>query len=385
MEIIMNKPIYLDYNATTPIDPVVAKAMIPYLYEHFGNPSSNHPYGLQARQAVEKAREQVAGLLNCLPGEIIFTSGGTESNNYALRGAAFANQGRGVHIITSAIEHPAVTEVCSWLETQGFHINTLPVDAYGRVDPKSLADEITSETILVSIMLANNEVGTIQPVKELVEITHRVGALFHTDAAQAVGKINVDVLALDVDLLSVAGHKLYAPKGVGAIYIKEGIEIPNLTFGAGHESGHRPGTENVLEIVGLGAACELARRDLEEIQLRCRAARDQLHQGLEAKLGAEGIRLNGHLQDRLPNTLNLSFKNIPADQLLGEIKDDVAASAGAACHADQVRVSGVLEAMGVPLEWAMGAVRFSVGRETSREEIEAALQVIANAMKKIKD
>jgi cysteine desulfurase len=377
----MNKPIYLDYNATTPIDPVVAKAMIPYLYEHFGNPSSSHPYGVEAKLGVEKAREQVAGLLNCLPGEIIFTSGGTESNNYALRGAATANQGRGKHIITSAIEHPAVTEVCRWLETQGFRITTLPVDKYGRVDPKSLADEITSETILVSIMLANNEVGTIQPVKELVEITHSSGALFHTDAAQAVGKIKVDVLELDVDLLSVAGHKLYAPKGVGALYIKEGVEIPNLTFGAGHEGGRRPGTENVLEIVGLGAACELARRDLEEIQVHLQGCRDYLHQGLVESLGKNAVRLNGHPTERLPNTLNLSFKNIPANQLLDKINHEVAASAGAACHADQVSISGVLQAMGVPLEWGMGAVRFSVGRETRREEVDEAVQVIVEAVR----
>ncbi|MGD8623017.1 MAG: aminotransferase class V-fold PLP-dependent enzyme [Anaerolineae bacterium] len=378
----MVKPIYLDYNATTPIAGEVAEAMLPYLYEHFGNPSSSHIFGLAAKEGVDTARAQVAGLLGCRPGEVIFTSGGTESNNYALKGVALAGRGRRDQIITSTVEHPAITEVCSWLKAQGFRITRLAVDDYGQVDPADLARAIGPATLLVTIMQANNEVGTIQPIRELAGIAHHHGALMHTDAAQAVGKIPVKVDDLGVDLLSVAGHKLYAPKGIGVLYIRQGVELAPLLHGAGHEGGRRPGTENVLEMAGLGKACEIAGRDMEENIAHFRAMRDRLHRGLLAALGSERVRLNGHPEKRLPNTLSLSFRNIEANTLLAEIGQQVAASAGAACHADQVEVSAVLQAMAVPVEWAMGTVRFSVGRGTTEREVDRAVEIVAGAVRR---
>ena len=377
------RAIYLDYNATTPIASEVAEAMVPYLYEHFGNPSSSHPYGVATKQAVEAARTEVATLLGCQPDEVIFTSGGTESNNYAIKGAALANWGRGKHIITSAVEHPAVAEVCHWLEEQGFRVTVLPVDEFGLVDPADLEQAITTDTLLVTVMHANNEVGTIQPIAELAGIAHRHGALMHIDAAQSVGKIPVSVDALGADLLSVAGHKLYAPKGIGALYIRTGVRLAPLLHGAGHEGGRRPGTENVLEIVGLGKACQIAGRDLVRNLTHLQTMRDRLHQALLRELGAEAVRLNGHPRERLPNTLSLSFRGIEANLLLSAIGEQVAASAGAACHADKVTVSAVLTAMGVPVEWAMGTVRFSVGRDTQVEEVDQAVDVIATAVRQL--
>jgi cysteine desulfurase len=376
-------PIYLDYNATTPVAREVAEAMTPYLYEHFGNPSSSHPYGVATKRAVEGARAQVAALLGCQPSEVIFTSGGTESNNYAIKGVALAGRDRGNHIITTAVEHPAVIEVCEWLETQGFRVTILPVDAYGMVEPADLERAITFDTLLVTVMHANNEVGTVQPIPQLAEIAHHHGALMHTDAAQSVGKIPVDVDALGVDLLSVAGHKLYAPKGVGALYIRSGVQLVQLMHGAGHEGGRRPGTENVMYNVGLGKACEVAARDLEKNMNHFKAMRDRLHDGLLGELGPEAVRLNGHPDRRLPNTLSLSFRGVEANTLLSEIGEQVAASAGAACHADEVDVSAVLEAMHVPVDWAMGTVRFSVGRGTTSEEIDRAVAVVAPAVRRL--
>ncbi|HSR34685.1 MAG TPA: IscS subfamily cysteine desulfurase, partial [Anaerolineae bacterium] len=376
-------PIYLDYNATTPIAREVAEAMAPFLYEHFGNPSSSHPFGVATKRAVEAARAQVSDLLGCQPGEVIFTSGGTESNNYAIKGVALANRERGNHIITTAVEHPAVVEVCGWLEEQGYRITVLPVDGYGLVDPADLEQAITPDTLLVTVMQANNEVGTIQPIAELAEIAHRHGALMHTDAAQAVGKIPVKVGELGVDLLSVAGHKLYAPKGIGALYVRTGVQLTQLIHGAGHEGGRRPGTENVLEIVGLGTACEIAGRDMEHNMAHFQAMRDRLHEGLIQELGDEAVKLNGHLEKRLPNTLSLSFRGVEANTLLSEVGDRVAASAGAACHADEIDVSAVLGAMQVPVEWAMGTVRFSVGRDTTVEEIDRAIEIIAQAVRQL--
>lgn len=375
------KPIYLDYNATTPIAKEAAQAMTPFLNEHFGNPSSSHPYGMAAKQAVDTARAQTARLLGCQVSEVIFTSGGTESNNYALKGAALARRERGEHIITSTVEHPAVSEVVKWLETQGFRITFLPVNPYGMVDPGDLEREITPQTILVSVMHANNEVGTLQPVARLAEIAHRVGALMHSDAAQSAGKIAVNVDQLGVDLLSIAGHKLYAPKGIGALYVREGVELARQLHGAGQEGGRRPGTENVLEIVGLGKACELAHSGMERNAAHMQSMRDRLHLALQQNLGAEVVRMNGHPEERLPNTLSLSFRAVEANKLLAEIGDRVAASAGAACHTDRVEVSSVLQAMGVPTEWAMGTVRFSVGRETTGDEIDQAVEVICQAIK----
>ena len=379
-----SKPIYLDYNATTPIDRRVAEAMLPYLYEHFGNPSSSHPYGVEARRAVEHARAQVAALLGCRPAEIIFTSGGSESNNTAIKGVAAAYRERGSHIITSAIEHPAVLEPCRWLESQGYHITYLPVDEYGMVDPADVERAITPETILVTIMHANNEVGTVQPIAAIATIAHRHGALMHTDAAQSVGKIPVRVDELGVDLLSVAGHKLYAPKGVGALYIRSGVRLVKFVHGADHEANRRAGTENVLGIVGLGQAAEIAGRDLERNMAHMRTMRDRLWAGLTRELDTPGLlRLNGHPDERLPNTLSVGFRSIEANTLLAEIGEQVAASAGAACHADQVDVSTVLQAMQVPLEYAMGTVRFSVGRMTTAEEIDRAVEVVAAAVRRL--
>jgi cysteine desulfurase len=354
--------------------------MVPFLFEHFGNPSSSHPYGLKTKRAVENARSQVAALLSCQASEVVFTSGGTESNNQAIKGIAQARHEQGNHIITSAVEHPAVLEVCAWLETQGFRITVLPVDALGQVDPADLEKAITPETLLVTVMHANNEVGTLQPIAELAGIAHRHGALMHTDAAQSIGKIPVNVDKLGVDLLSLAGHKVYAPKGIGALYIRSGVKLPPLLHGAGHEGGLRPGTENVLEIVGLGKACQVAQRDLDGNMAHFRAMRDRLHRGLLRELGSGTTRLNGHPQERLPNTLSLSFRGVEANVLLADIGAQVAASAGAACHADQVDVSAVLEAMQVPVEWAMGTVRFTVGRDTSSEDIDRAIQVVARAV-----
>jgi cysteine desulfurase NifS len=379
----MTKPIYLDYNATTPIAREVAEAMVPYLYEHFGNPSSSHPYGVAAKCAVEDARTQVAALLGCLPGEIVFTSGGTESNNYAIKGVALARQGQGDHIITSAVEHPAVIQVCNWLREQRFRITVLPVDGHGLVDPVDLERAITPGTLLVTIMHANNEVGTVQPIAELAEIAHREGALVHTDAAQSVGKLPVRVDDLGVDLLSIAGHKLYAPKGVGALHVRTGVPLAPLLHGAGHEGGRRPGTENVLEIVGLGAASEIAGCGLNQNMAHFRDMRDRLHDGLLHELGEATVKLNGHPEARLANTLSLSFRGVEANALLEEVGDWVAASAGAACHAGEVDLSAVLTAMKVPLEWAMGTVRFSVGRETQGADVDQATQIVAEAVRRL--
>ena len=375
--------IYLDYNATTPVDREVADFMVPYLYEHFGNPSSSHSFGAKTRLALEQARSQVADLISCPPFEVIFTSGGTESNNYALKGAALAGIRRGKHIITSAVEHPAVLQVCAWLIEQGFDVSILPVDGYGLVNPADLEAALRPDTLLVSVMHANNETGVLQPIRELADIAHAHGALMHTDAAQSVGKLPVSVADLGVDLLSIAGHKVYAPKGIGALYVRSGIKLEKFVHGANHEADRRAGTENVLEIVGLGKACEIAGRDLQKNMSHFQKMRDLLHQGLIDELGEKNLRLNGHPDKRLLNTLNLSFYQIEANTLLSEIGEEVAASAGAACHAESVTVSSVLEAMQVPLDWAMGTLRFSVGRSTTSEEINKAVQVISKAVKRL--
>jgi cysteine desulfurase len=379
-QIMTKRPIYLDYNATTPIDPEVAEAMLPYLEEHFGNPSSLHWYGAQTKQAVENARKHAAQLLGCSPDEVIFTSGGSESNNFAIKGAAHALRNRGRHIITSQIEHPAVINVCKWLEKEGFRVTYLPVDEYGLVDPQAVKEAITPETILVTIMHANNEVGTIQPVLEISKITREHDVIFHTDAAQSVGKIRAKVEELGVDLLSIAGHKFYAPKGVGALYVRRGIKIEKLVHGADHEQDRRAGTENVLEIVGLGKAAQIADRNLEKNSTHMRNLRDRLWEGL--KKGIPGLKLNGHPEKRLPNTLSVSFPGIDANTLLSEL-EEVAASPGAACHFDATEPSAVLVAMKVPREAAFGTVRFSTGRHTAREEIDQAVEAIAQAVNRL--
>ncbi len=371
----MPRPIYLDYNGTTPHDPEVVAAMRPFLETEFGNPSSGHAYGAKPREAVANARRQVAALLDCRPGEILFTSGGTESNNHAILGVARRLREKGNHIITSAFEHPAVLEVCRYLASDGFETTYLPVSTDGLVDPADVEKALRPTTILITIMHANNEVGTLQPIAAISRIARRHGILLHTDAAQSVGKVPVEVDALGVDLLSVAGHKLYAPKGVGVLYVRSPLTLEKFCHGAGQESGWRAGTENVLEIVGLGKACEIARQGLEMHMVKMKQLRGSLYTGLTEAIPAS--RLNGHAELRLPNTLSIAFKDIEAQRLLDTIGSEVAASAGAACHADTVEISHVLKAMAVPLEWAQGTVRFSLGRMTTAEEIEKTIQVVA--------
>jgi len=376
----MPKPIYLDHNATTPHDPEVIAAMRPYLEEAFGNPSSGHWYGSMPQKAVNEARRQVAALLNCRSEEIIFTSGGTESNNHAIKGVAYAYRDKGNHIITSQVEHPAILEVCKYLEENGFEVSYLPVDEHCLVSLTDVSAAVTPQTILITIMHANNEVGTIQPIAEISELAKKHDIRVHTDAAQSLGKIPAEVDPLGVDLLSVAGHKIYAPKGIGVLYIRNGVKLAKFMHGAGQESGGRAGTENVLEIVGLGKACEIARRDIVKNADHMQAMRDRLDEGLKNK--CERIRLNGHPHKRLPNTLSLSFHDREANRILDNIGLEIAASAGAACHSDTVEISHVLKAMNVPLDWAKGTLRLTTGRHTTPDEIDRAVQVISEAVKR---
>ena len=358
--------IYLDFNATTPVAPEVATAISRALTEPFGNPSSEHWAGRPARQAVETARAQVAALLHCTSEEVVFTSGGSEANNHALKGVFFAQERCDVHIITTQVEHPAILNPCRFLERMGANVTYLGVDRFGRVDPDDVRGALTPHTILISVMHANNEVGTLQPISEIARIAHEHGNLFHTDAAQSVGKIPTAVDELGVDLLSVAGHKLYAPKGVGVLYVRKGVRLEPLIHGASHESGRRAGTENMLLDVGLGAACELAESwmGMESI----RQLRDRFWDLLRARFG-ERVVLNGHPTERLPNTLNVSFAGQLGSVVLNRLAG-VAASTGSACHSGSVELSPVLKAMNVAPELGMGAVRFSLGRTTTREEIE---------------
>jgi len=374
------QPIYLDYNATTPISEEVANAMRPFLDTYFGNPSSSHYYGIQTHKAVEKARKQIADLIQCDASEIVFTSGGTESNNYAIKGIALANKHKGNHIITSSVEHPAVIEVCKYLEKQGFEITYLPVDKYGLVQIEEVEKAILPSTILISIMHANNEVGSIQPIAEIGQIAKQKGIFMHTDAAQSLGKIKADVQEMNVDLLSIAGHKLYAPKGIGAIYIRKGLVLEKLIHGANHERNLRAGTENVLEIVGLGKACELANIHLDENAKHYQEMRDLLYQHLRNAL--PNIQLNGHSEKRLPNTLNISFPNIEANSLIAALPG-IAASAGAACHSHGITISQVLKAMHLPKKYAMGSIRFSTGKYNSKEQISIAAKMIIEAVGKL--
>jgi cysteine desulfurase len=365
--------IYLDYNASTPIDPAVAAAMRPFLEGHFGNPSSGHWAAAPARAALEESRGQVAALLGAESDEIVFTGGGSEANNLALKGAAWALKGKGNHIITSAIEHPAILAPCRFLEQQGFEVSVVPVDRFGRIEPEDVERAITPRTILISIMHANNEVGTIQPIAEVSRIARAHGILTHTDAAQSVGKIATDVNALGVDLVTIAGHKVYAPKGVGALYVRRGTPLEPLIHGAGHEGGRRAGTESALLAVGLGTACALA-RDLAPMR-GVRALRDRFWQKLQATFGSR-VALNGHPDRRLPNTLNVSFAGQVGTEVLARL-DGVAASTGSACHTGHFELSPVLKAMGLAPEVAMGAIRFSLGRGTTQEEIDAVAGQLA--------
>lgn len=364
----MTDPIYLDYNATTPVDPSVLEAMLPWLKEGYGNPSSDHAYGKRAKVAVETARAQVAELIGAGPGEIVFTACATEANNLAILGMASAlRETPRRRLLYSGVEHPAVAKPMQHLAETGWRVEVIPVDHAGRVEDEAL--EIPPDTALVSVMLANNEVGTIQPIRAIADAAHAAGALMHVDAAQAASKIPVDVDGLGADLLTLAGHKMYAPKGVGALYVRAGTPIQAIQFGAGHEGGLRPGTENVPHIVALGEAARLAGEALEEESARVRALRDDLHRRLAQAI--PGLALNGHPDERLPNTLSLSFPLVSGWQVL-ERAPGVAASTGSACHAGQHAASGVLGAMGLSAERAAGAVRLSLGRFSTNGDIETA-------------
>ncbi len=379
----MTEPIYLDYNAATPLDPAVAAAMRPYLEQHFGNPSSGHVYGHTAQEAVAHAREQVAALLGCMADEVVFTSGGSESDNQAIKGSAFALRERGNHLITSQIEHPAVLNTCRYLEARhGFHITYLPVDGDGMVDPAAVEAAITPQTIMITIMHANNEVGTLEPIVEIGRLARRHGIIFHTDAAQSVGKVAVRVDELGVDLLTVAGHKLYAPKGIGALYVRRGTMLDPLIHGAGHEGGRRAGTENVPSIVALGTACALAREQLDKQAERWRALRGRLLAGLEARVGP--VKVNGHPEQHLPNTLNICVPGVVGEEVLARTPG-VAASTGSACHAGLMEPSAVLLAMGIEPTLALGALRLSLGRWTTAEDVDAAAAQLSTSILELRD
>jgi cysteine desulfurase len=373
----MNAPVYLDYNATTPVDPLVAETIEPYLYQHFGNPSSTHVYGRKAHQAVERAREQVAILIGAHADEIVFTGCATEANNLAIRGAARALRDKGRHLITSAVEHPSVEQPFQRLGDDGWEVTVIPVDNYGQVDLAELSDAVRDDTVLVSIMHANNEVGTIQPVEEIAAITRPRGILLHTDAAQSAGKIPVSVDDLGVDLLTLAGHKFYATKGVGVLYVRRGTQLQPALVGAGHEAGLRPGTENVPAIAGLGEAARIADEHKPGQIQQLRLLRDQLHTRLADSI--PGLLLNGHPEQRLPNTLNLSFPGVDGRDLLALAAAEVAASVGSACHEEGDVVSGVLGAMGIEADRARGAVRLSLGTPSTDLEIGRAAKALIAA------
>jgi len=366
--------IYLDYNATTPVRPEVLEEMLPYFSADFGNPSSAHVLGRNPAQGVALARQRLSALLGCAPDEIVFTGCGSESDNLAIKGIAHTQRHRGNHIITTSIEHPAVTLTCRYLETKGFEVTYLPVDEFGLTSPSDVESAITERTILITVMHANNETGSIQPIREISRIARSRGICFHTDAAQSVGKIPVKVDELGVDVLTVAGHKFYAPKGVGALYVRRGTGIEPLIHGGGQEHGFRAGTENVALIAGLGKAAELAGQELHPNQQRLTALRDRLESLLESAPGR--AKLNGHPMKRLPNTLNISFEGIDSSELLASLPE-IAASTGSACHADRKEPSAVLVAMGVKRDLALGAVRLSIGRCTTEEKIARASQAIA--------
>jgi cysteine desulfurase len=367
-------PIYLDYNATTPLLPEVIDAMLPYLRQHFGNPSSRHLYGRRAHEAIERARIDVSSLIKCHAEEIIFTSGGTEANNLAIRGTTVHTSRR--RVVTSTVEHPATGRPVTWLERQGWDIVRVGVDAGGRALIDELDVAITSATALVTIMHSNNETGVFQPVREAVHFARRAGACVHTDAAQSVGKVPIDVRAMDVDLLSIAGHKLYGPKGVGALYVRRGTDLEPLTLGAGHERGLRPGTENVASIVGLGAACARAQHDLDEQGARVRVLRDRLWEQLAQAV--PHLALNGQVENRLPNTLNVRFPGVSGEALLAATPE-IAASTGSACHDGGESASAVLLAMGIPAKAALGSVRLTLGRATTESAVDRASTALSHA------
>ena len=371
----MKDRIYLDYAATTPVSEDVMRAMTPYFRETFGNPSSIHGTGREAHRAVDAARKRVAEAIGANPREIYFTSGGSESDNWALCGAAFAQRGRGNHIITTAVEHHAVLNTCRWLEKQGFRVTYLPVDGFGRVDPDQADKAMDDETVLISVMTANNEIGTLEPIREIGEIARRKGVLFHTDAVQAVGAVPVNVRETGVDLLSLSAHKFYGPKGVGALYIREGVRIDSLIHGGEQEGGLRAGTENLSGIIGLGEAIRLAVERMPENARKTAALRDRLIRGIMERL--DGVRLNGHPTERLPNNCSLSFRDIEGEALLLRLDlAGIAASSGSACASGSLEPSHVLTAIGLSPETARGSLRMTLGAGTTEEEIDEVIRVL---------
>lgn len=377
------KQIYLDHNATTPIREEVLQAMLPYFKTEFGNASSLYTYGKNAKAGVEEAREKVARVLGCSPSEVIFTGSGTEADNFAIKGFSFANRNKGNHIITSGIEHHAVLNTCKYIETQGFQVSYLPVDEYGIVDPEDVRKCITSKTILISVMHANNEVGTIQPISEIGKIARESGIAFHTDAVQTFGKLRTKVEELNVDMLSLSAHKIYGPKGVGALYVKKGVKIDSLLHGGGHERGRRAGTENVAGIVGLGVACELAEKEREGNENKIRNLRNLLEEKILKRISE--VRLNGHPVKRTPQTLSCCFKYVEGESIILSLDlKGISVSSGSACTSGAVEPSHVLLAMGIPPDIAQGSIRFSLGWENTEEEIEITVEEMAKTVEKLR-
>lgn len=378
------RKIYLDNNSTTPVHPDVSGAMLPYFEEIYGNASSIHGFGQQARKAIDEAREKVAEFIGAKPEEIVFTSGGTESDNLAVKGAAYANEKRGRHIITSSIEHHAVLNTCKYLEERGFEVTYLPVDRYGLIDPVEVRKAIRpGQTVLVSIMHANNEVGTIEPVAEMGKITAENKIIFHTDAVQSIGKIPVNVDELNVDLLSLSGHKIYGPKGIGALYIRKGTRIEPLIYGGHHEKNRRAGTENVPAIVGLGKAIEIAGNSMKEESAHMSALCNKLFTGLNRKI--ERIFLNGHPERRLPNTLNVSFKFIEGESIILNLDmKGIAVSSGSACTSGSLEPSHVLKAMGVDAALAQGSIRFSFGKDNTEGDVDYLIEVLPEIVERLR-
>lgn len=369
--------IYLDYNATTPLAEEVLDAMLPYLKDIYGNPSSGHIYGREAKKAVERAREQTAALIGASPDEIVFTGGGSESNNFALKGVLYANLHRGKHLVTTLIEHPAIMKPSEYLKEIGYQVSYARCDSYGAVQPEHVARCLSNSTVLVSVMYANNEVGTIQPIRGIGKMVRERGIYFHSDASQAVGKIPVNVDEGNLDLLTLCAHKFYGPKGVGALYIRKGTVMESFIHGSGHETGRRAGTENVAGLVGMGKAAEIALLGMEGHLKQTTALRDYFHSRLESEIG--GIVLNGHPQLRLPNTLHVSFQGISGSELLDRVPE-ICATTGAACADRAEQLSGVMKSMGVPEAIGMGSVRFSLGRGTTKDQLDRAVGLIKNAI-----
>ena len=382
----MSQPIYMDSHATTPLDPRVLEAMMPYLTNHFGNAaSSTHLFGEHAKDAVDTARAQVADLIGCSDGEIVFTSGATESDNLAVKGVAYRYKDRGNHIITSTVEHHAVLDSCKALEESGFDVTYLPVDKYGMVHPQQVEDAITDQTVLISLIYVNGEVGTINPITEVGEIAEKYGILFHSDATQGIGKIESDVDKLKVDLMSFTAHKMYGPKGIGALYVRQKdppIQLYPLLHGGGQENNIRSGTLNVPGIIGFGAACELCKGEMEEEANRIFALREQLYYGLNKRL--DRIYLNGHPTQRIPGNLNLSFEFVESQSILSGLKE-IALSSGSACNSDSVEPSYVLRAMGVKDELALGAIRFGLGRHNTKAEVDTVVECVAAQVARLRE